>query len=134
VVSTNPCLDVILVRVADRSQVTALSRYARDPQGSTIADIAARLPVTGGAAEEIAALRPDLVLLSTYAPASTRTALTRMGLSTAAFGLPSTVEERRAARPSPHPPPRPGSDRPYARPRGATARADRRLGHRSEAR
>jgi iron complex transport system substrate-binding protein len=93
VVSTNPCLDVILVRVADRSQLTALSRYARDPQGSTIADIAATVPVVQGSAEEVAALRPDVVLISTYTAASTRTALNRMGFRVAAFGLPSTVAE-----------------------------------------
>ena len=93
VVSLNPCLDVILVRVADREQVAALSHYARDPQGSTIAAIAATLPVTHGSAEEVAALAPDLVLVSRYTPAATQTAIRRIGVRVTAFGLPSTASE-----------------------------------------
>jgi iron complex transport system substrate-binding protein len=93
VVSLNPCLDVILVRVADRRQVAALSHYARDPQGSTIAAVAKTFPVTYGSAEEVAALAPDLVLLSRYTPQATQTVLKRMGVRVASFGLPSTAAE-----------------------------------------
>jgi iron complex transport system substrate-binding protein len=93
VVSLNPCLDVILVRVADRAQIAALSHYAREAQTSTIADLARTLPMTHGGVEEVVALAPDLVLISRYAPAATRSALTRMGVRTAVFGLPATVAE-----------------------------------------
>ncbi|HUH09083.1 MAG TPA: ABC transporter substrate-binding protein, partial [Brevundimonas sp.] len=33
VVSLNACLDAILVHVADRGQIAALSHYAREPVG-----------------------------------------------------------------------------------------------------
>ena len=64
VVSLNPCLDAILLEVADPAQITALSRYSRDPRLSAVANVARRFPSTGGSAEEVVALKPDLVLTS----------------------------------------------------------------------
>jgi iron complex transport system substrate-binding protein len=91
IVSLNPCLDAILVRVADRRQIAAVSHYSRDPQSSSIADIARKLPITYESAEEIIALRPDLVLTSEHSGVATRTALARLGFPVAAFGVPNTV-------------------------------------------
>jgi iron complex transport system substrate-binding protein len=96
VVSLNPCLDVILVRVADRAQIAALSHYSRDQHSSTIASLAATIPQTYGGVEEVFALTPDLVLLSRYAPAATRAAFARLGVETAVFDLPSTIEQSMA--------------------------------------
>jgi iron complex transport system substrate-binding protein len=94
IVSLNPCLDAILVEIAGPSQVLALSHYSRDPGGSSIpAGVAQRYGVTGGTAEEVIALQPDLVLASIYLPQPTRTALERAGLSVATFGSPTTVTE-----------------------------------------
>lgn len=94
IVSLNPCLDAILVEVAAPGQVLALSHYSRDPGGSSIpAALAARYPVTGGTAEEVIALQPDLVLASTFLPQPTRSALERAGLRLATFGSPTTVAE-----------------------------------------
>ncbi|MDP1619248.1 ABC transporter substrate-binding protein [Phenylobacterium sp.] len=93
VVSLNPCLDVILVEVADRAQIGALSHYARDDYGSTIADIARTLPFTYESAEEVIALRPDLVLTGRHSSLATRNALARLDIPTALFGVPNTVEE-----------------------------------------
>lgn len=91
VVSLNPCLDVILVQVADREQIAALSHYARDPYGSTIADIARDLPSTYGTAEEVVALQPDRVLTGRFSSATLRNALDRMGTPTSLFDVPDTV-------------------------------------------
>lgn len=93
VVSLNPCLDVILVQVADRSQIGALSHYAREDYGSTIADLARTLPFTYETAEEVIALRPDLVLTGRHSSLATRNALDRLKISTALFGVPNTVGE-----------------------------------------
>lgn len=93
VVSLNPCLDVILVRVADRDQIGALSHYARETYGSTIADLARTLPFTYETAEEVLALGPDLVLADRYASLATRNALDRMGIETAVFDVPETVAD-----------------------------------------
>lgn len=94
IVSLNPCLDAILVEVAAPGQVLALSHYSRDPGSSSIpAEVAARYGVTGGTAEEVIALDPDLVLASSFLPQPTRRALQRAGLQVETFGSPKTVAE-----------------------------------------
>ena len=93
VVSLNPCLDAILVHVADRRQIAALSHYSRDPNGSLIAGIAAGLPMTWETAEEVIALSADLVLTSRHSSAATRTALGRMKIRTELFDVPDTVAD-----------------------------------------
>lgn len=92
IVSLNPCLDAILVEVAEPGQVLALSHYSRDPGSSSIPrDVAARFAVTGGTAEEVIALAPDLVLASSFLPQPTRTALERAGLKVETFGSPTSL-------------------------------------------
>lgn len=93
IVSLNPCVDAILVRVADRDQVAALSHYSRDPASSSIGAVGQTYPVTWGTAEEIVALRPDLVLATPYSPRATSVALARLGVTVATVGLPNSVEE-----------------------------------------
>lgn len=93
VVSLNPCLDVILVQVADRDQIAALSHYARQDYGSTIAPLARTLPFTYETAEEVIALRPDLVLTGRHSSLATRNALDRLKIPAALFGVPDTVAE-----------------------------------------
>lgn len=93
VVSLNACLDVILVHLADRDQIAALSHYARDPGSSTIAPLARTLPFTWESAEEVIALRPDLVLASRHSAPATRNALQRLGVRTERFSTPRTIAE-----------------------------------------
>lgn len=92
IVSLNPCLDAILLEVVERSRIAALSHYARDPQSSTIAGVAATLPVTYETAEEVALLAPDLVLASVHTALATRNALERLNIPFALFGVPDTVD------------------------------------------
>jgi iron complex transport system substrate-binding protein len=92
IVSLNPCLDAILVEIAAPDQVLALSHYSRDPGSSSIpAEVATRYGMTGGTAEEVIALQPDLVLASIYLPQPTRSALERAGLRVETFGSPTTI-------------------------------------------
>lgn len=82
----------MLVELAAPDQVLALSHYSRDAGSSSIpAAIAARYGVTGGTAEEVIALAPDLVLASTFLPQPTRTALERAGLRVETFDSPVSV-------------------------------------------
>jgi len=78
VVSLNPCLDVILVNVADRDQIAALSHFSRDKNTSTIADLAATFPMSRESAEEVISFSPDLVLTSRHSSLATRNALRRV--------------------------------------------------------
>jgi iron complex transport system substrate-binding protein len=96
VISLNPCLDAVLVHVADRAQVVALSHYARDPQQSSIARIAQTYPITYESAEEVIALRPDVVLTAAHSSPATRAALTRLGVRTELFKVPNSWVENQA--------------------------------------
>ena len=72
IVSLNLCADQLLVGLADRGQIVALTEWARDPELSAIARQARDLPFTHRSAEEVMALRPDLVI---GAPFQTRAVL-----------------------------------------------------------
>ncbi|WP_234027122.1 ABC transporter substrate-binding protein [Erythrobacter sp. KY5] len=93
-VSLNPCLDAILVEVADPDQILALSHYSRDPAASSMDVATARqYGVTGGTAEEVIALQPDIVLASTFIAPATKAALERSGLRVETFDSPRTASE-----------------------------------------
>lgn len=80
IVSLNPCTDAILAEVTAPGQLLAISPYSRDPaQSSLDLGLARRLPVAASV-EEAAALRPDLVVSSSFdAPASVA-AYRRLGI------------------------------------------------------
>lgn len=93
VVSLNACLDAMLVHLADRSQIAALSHYAREEHSSTIAATARTLPFTWESAEEVIALEPDLVLASKHSALATRNALKRLHVPVARFSVPKSIDD-----------------------------------------
>jgi iron complex transport system substrate-binding protein len=66
IVSLNACADQYLIALADKDQIAALTAFARDPGLSFYADTAKSYPVSGGQAEAVLALRPDLVIANPY--------------------------------------------------------------------
>jgi len=64
VVSLNLCADQYLMALADRGQIAALTGLSRDPAMSAGAATARTLPVSRGGAEEVMALRPDLLIVA----------------------------------------------------------------------
>ena len=89
-VSLNPCTDAILVEVAAPEQILALSHYSRDPSASSMdVEVARSFGVTGGTAEEVFALEPEVVLASTFIQPATKAALEGLGLEVEAFGIAS---------------------------------------------
>lgn len=97
IVSLNPCTDAILAEVADPGQIAGLSAYSSDPASSSM-DLATarRFRAVDGTVEEIAALRPDLVIGGTFMPPATVGALGRMGFRLERFGIASTVTDSEA--------------------------------------
>ena len=93
IVSMNLCLDSVLVELVPHEHILALSQYSRDPWRSTIAAIARELPYTNETAEEVVALKPDLVITSRHSAIATRNALRRVGVRFELFGVPGTVAE-----------------------------------------
>jgi len=93
IVSLNPCLDAILLAVADPRQVAALSHYSRQPGASSVGARAGQFPFTYESAEEVIALSPDLVLASRHSSLATRNALKRLGVRVEIFSTPDRVAE-----------------------------------------
>jgi iron complex transport system substrate-binding protein len=93
IVSLNMCVDAILVELVSHDRIAALSHYARDPQRSTISEVARQLPITYETAEEVVALRPDLVLTSRHSAPATRNALKRVGIRFELFDVPGTIAD-----------------------------------------
>ena len=79
VVSINLCVDQLIVPLADPDQILGLSPYARDRQRSGVAEAAARFPLLSGTAEEVLALKPDLVLSGRFTKRATREILKSHG-------------------------------------------------------
>ncbi len=97
IVSTNPCVDAVLVAVADARQIAAISHYSKDAAATSIPlGVAARFAATSGTAEEIVALRPDLVLAGAHEAPATIAALKRLGVKVQMFGVADTLAAARA--------------------------------------
>ena len=62
IVSRNLCADQLLLELADRVQIAALTRNAADPFWSAAAAKARGIKRLGGSAEELVGLQPDLVI------------------------------------------------------------------------
>ena len=94
IVSLNPCSDAVLAEVAEPAQLLAISHYSHDPRASSMdVALARRFAVTGGTAEEVLALGPDVVVASPFLAPATRAALEDMGIAVVSFGIASGVED-----------------------------------------
>ncbi|HVF94142.1 MAG TPA: ABC transporter substrate-binding protein, partial [Sphingomonas sp.] len=97
IVSTNPCADAVLVELVPPARIAAISHYSLDAGSTSIPlDVAKRYRATAGTAEEVIALRPSLVLTSSFTPLATREAYARAGLTTLVLGSPTTVAASKA--------------------------------------
>lgn len=96
VVSMNLCADELVLRLADRDQVLAVTYLARDPRGSTVSAEAAGMPVTRGLTEEVVALRPDLVIAGAFTTRATVGMLKRVGAPVLELGVPADLDGVRA--------------------------------------
>ncbi|WP_408587190.1 ABC transporter substrate-binding protein [Novosphingobium sp.] len=97
IVSLNPCADAILAEVADPAQILALSPYSRDPRSSSMdVRLARRFGTTRGTVEEVLALRPDVVVDSTFVAPATAQAYARLGLRLETSGMAATLDQARA--------------------------------------
>lgn len=93
IVSINTCLDAVLVELVPHDRLLAISYYSRDPWRSTISTVAHSLPITYETAEEIVALKPDLVLTGKHSAISTRNALRRVGIRFEVYDVPQSIAE-----------------------------------------
>lgn len=85
VVSINLCTDQQAMAIAAPGQLASVSRLARDPALSNMADAAVALPVNDGRAEEVVSLAPDLVLAGSFTSRATVGMLRRLGVRVEEF-------------------------------------------------
>lgn len=78
IVSLNVCTDQLLMQLVGRDRIAAITALSRDPRYSAMASEASSLPVTTAVAEEVIALRPDLVLAGTFSARQTVALLRRL--------------------------------------------------------
>ena len=94
VLSINPCVDAVLMQVADAGQIAGISHYSQDPRATSIPiDLARRFTATSGTAEEVVALAPDVVIAGGHVAPSTILALKRLGVRLVQLTVPTTIAE-----------------------------------------
>lgn len=94
IVSINPCIDAVLMQIADPGQIAGISHYSQDARASSVPLAwARRYRATSGTAEEVVALKPDLVIAGAHVAPSTVAALTQMGIPLVQIGVPESIGE-----------------------------------------
>jgi len=95
VISINLCTDQLLLMLGRPDQIASVSHLALEPNSSYMAAQAANYPVNHAKAEEILALKPDLVLAGAYTDRSLIALLKKLGYRVEQFPLASSVEDIR---------------------------------------
>lgn len=93
IVSTNPCIDSILVSLVAPTDIASISTYSHDAGSTSMRlDLAKTFPANGGTAEEIIALQPRIALLGAHTAPGTVKAIKGAGIATAASVVPDSVD------------------------------------------
>ena len=79
IVSANLCADRLVVALADPGKIVSLSKFADDPNLSTVVEQARGIPLNHADAEEIAAMHPDLVIFGQYTQKASSDMLKTLG-------------------------------------------------------
>jgi iron complex transport system substrate-binding protein len=92
-VSINLCTDQLLLTLADREEIIALSPFATDPILSFMADSAVDFRHDAGTAEQVIMLDPDLVFAGRFTRRATRDLLTRLGYEVVLFDPARSIDQ-----------------------------------------
>ena len=97
IVSINPCVDAVLARVADPAQIIGISHYSQDARATSVPLAwARRFKAISGTAEEVVALRPDIVLAGPHVEPATIAALKRLKIKLVQYPVAESVPESAA--------------------------------------
>lgn len=97
VVSLNLCADAYLMAFADKAQVLALTPQSRDPSLSAFYAEAESYPITDGQVESIAALDPDLIVVSSYSDPMRNRLIKQLGYNILVMDAADNYAAARAA-------------------------------------
>jgi iron complex transport system substrate-binding protein len=95
VVSTNLCVDEMVLRLAERRNVASVTWLSLNAEASNVSELARGIPINHGLAEEIIPLRPDLVIAGKYTARPGVALLKRIGVRTVDVDVPYTLDEMR---------------------------------------
>jgi len=87
--------DQLLLQLVPREEIAALSWLAADPDLSPRWREARSLPAVRGGAEELLALKPDLVLAGAYSTPQTKAMLRKLGIPVLEIGIPNDFADLR---------------------------------------
>jgi iron complex transport system substrate-binding protein len=93
IVSLNLCADQLVLALADRSRIVALSPFATDPAMSHLAAQADGLPNVTGGAEAVLGLAPDLVLVGGIDRATTARLIAARGTRIVTMTVAASLDE-----------------------------------------
>lgn len=94
IASLSPCVDAILYEIADENQILGLSHYSFDEKSSSIdVNYAKKFKPLSGGAEDIIAIKPDLVIVGSHISPQTITQLNKLEIPVFNVGSPQTIEE-----------------------------------------
>ncbi len=93
IASINLCTDQLLVTLADPAQILGISPFARDPFRSWDKDKAAQFRLLSGEAEDVLALKPDVVVAGRFTKRATRELLKEKGLKVAEFAPARSLDD-----------------------------------------
>jgi iron complex transport system substrate-binding protein len=97
IVSLDLCTDQLLVDLAPRERIAAVTHLAADPSVSAVPDKVRGLRVTRGGAEDVLRTDPDLVLAGPYGVSATVDLLRRLGRNVVVVPLAQDIDGIRAS-------------------------------------
>jgi iron complex transport system substrate-binding protein len=96
IMSMNPCIDAILLQVADPAQIVSISHLSQDAAATSVPLAQARrFPANYGTAEDVIVARPDIVLLEPHSPAASQSAIRAMGIAIVPVEVPASIAQSR---------------------------------------
>ncbi len=94
--SINACTDQLLLALADPGQILGLGPYSREVSNGWGAAGARHYLRLSGEAEDVLALRPDIVVAGSFTSLATRALLREQGLRVVTFDVADSVDEVKA--------------------------------------
>jgi len=98
IVSMNLCTDELLMRIVDPARVAAITHLSQQPVNAPLGldAIASKLAVNHGLAEEVIALKPDLILAGSFTTSTATALLRRLGYTVLIFEPENSFDDMRA--------------------------------------
>ncbi len=94
IASLSPCVDSILYEIADENQILGLSHYSFDEKSSSIdVNFAKKYRPLSGNAEDIIAIKPDLVIAGSHISPQTIAQLNKLEIPVFTVGAPQSIDE-----------------------------------------